>query len=104
MRRMVLLCVLGLALDALDARGETRPRYGGTIEATLLGAPATLDPLAARSHAELTVTGLVFDTLYRLGPDRQLHPHLAAGPPIIDDKRGAVRIVIRKGIRLHDGS
>ena len=101
MNRMVLACVLGLALDA---HGETRPRYGGSIEGTLLGAPSTLDPLAARSHAELTVAGLVFDTLYRIGADRQAQPHLAAAPPVLDDKRTTVRIVIRRGIRLHDGS
>jgi MarR-like DNA-binding transcriptional regulator SgrR of sgrS sRNA len=86
------------------AHGEGRPRYGGTIEATLLGAPATLDPVAARSHAEVTVVGLVFDTLYRVGPSGTPQPHLAAAAPVLDEKQTTVRIAIRRGIRMHDGS
>jgi len=98
MKTAVLLCFA----VASGARAETRPRYRGSVEATLLGAPATLDPLLARTHAEITVASLVFDTLYRLGPDGQPWPQLAAAPPVIDDKR--VHIALRKGVRFHDGS
>ncbi len=100
MKRVALLL---LAFASL-ARAETRPRYGGSIEATLLGAPASLDPADARTHAELTVAGLVFDTLYRLGPDGVPVAHLAAGDPTLDEKRTTVFIPIRKGVRFHDGS
>jgi MarR-like DNA-binding transcriptional regulator SgrR of sgrS sRNA len=84
------------------AHAETRPRYAGTVEATLLGAPATLDPVSARTHAEVTVIGLVYDTLYRIGPDGVAQPSLAAGMPVIEDKR--VRIPLRKGVKMHDGT
>ncbi len=94
---------LGLGLESDDARGEGRPRYGGNVEATLLGAPASLDPIAARSHAEITATGLVFDTLYRIGPGGVM-PYVAAGLPVLDEKQTTVHIAIRRGIRMHDGS
>jgi len=91
-------------LISATAFAETRPHYGGTVEATLLGAPASLDPATARTHAEATVVSLVFDTLYRIGPDGVPQPHLAAALPVADAKLATVRIEIRKDIKLHDGT
>jgi ABC-type transport system substrate-binding protein len=91
-------------LVSATAFAETRPHYGGTVEATLLGAPASLDPATARTHAEATVASLVFDTLYRIGPDGVPQPHLAASLPISDAKLATVRIEIRKDVKLHDGT
>jgi ABC-type transport system substrate-binding protein len=99
-KRLALIAAVALAGDA---HGEGRPRYGGSVEATLLGAPATLDPIAARTHAEVTTVGLVFDTLYRVGPGGVV-PHVAAAPPVLDEKQTTVHIAIRRGIRMHDGS
>ncbi len=87
-----------------DAHGEGRPRYDGNVEATLLGGPASLDPLAARSHAEITLAGLVFDTLYRVAGSGTVVPHVAAALPVLDERQTTVRIAIRRGIRMHDGS
>lgn len=81
---------------------ESRPRYGGAIEGALLGAPVALDPPAAQTHAELTTVELVFDTLYRIGPDGAVAPHLASGPPLVEP--GRVRISLRPGVVFHDGS
>jgi peptide/nickel transport system substrate-binding protein len=100
-RRAALAVALALVTDA---HGEGRPRYGGSVEATLLGAPATLDPIAARTHADTTVVGLVFDTLYRIGPGGVVVPHVAAAAPVLDEKQQTVHIAIRRGIRMHDGS
>jgi len=93
--------VLALALVSV-AHAETRPRYGGAVEASLLGAPATLDPVMAQSHAELTAVDLLFDTLYRIGPNGGVQPHLAAGLPVGDGPK--LRIPLRKGVRFHDGT
>ena len=95
---------LALAAIALgrDAGAEGRPGYGGQLAASLLGEPASLDPLEARSHAEVTVAGLVFDTLYRTTADGEVVPHLAAAAPEIAD--GVARIRIRPGVVFHDGS
>jgi peptide/nickel transport system substrate-binding protein len=94
---------LALLLVCGTAFAETRPHYGGTVEATLLGAPASLDPTAARTHAEATVATLVFDTLYRIGPEGVPQPHLAAALPVAVDAT-TVRIEIRKNVKLHDGT
>jgi ABC-type transport system substrate-binding protein len=96
--------VLGLVVLTTLAHAEGRPHYGGNVEATLLGAPATLDPLAARTHAEVTVVGLVFDNLYRIDGDGTVEPFVADGQPVFDEKQTTARIAIKKGIRLHDGT
>jgi peptide/nickel transport system substrate-binding protein len=86
------------------AHAETRPAYKGKIEGSLLGAPAELDPTRASSHAELTVVGFVFDTLYRVElTTGAVHPRLAAGPPELDGGKTSARIPLRKGVRFHDG-
>jgi len=86
------------------AHAELPPRYGGAVEATLLGGPATFDPVAAKSHAELTVIGLVYDTLYVLGPDGTARPHLAVAAPVLDEKKTTARIEIVKGVVFQDGT
>ncbi len=94
------LCLLAPA----GARGESRPRYGGLVEGTLLGAPVALDPQAAQTHAELTVVDLVFDTLYRAGPSGGASPHLAAAPLQLDAAQTTATIAIRPNVRFHDGA
>jgi len=103
MRRVQLVgaALAVLACTAL-ARAESRPRYGGAVEGSLLGAPVVVDPPLAQGHAELTSVGLVFDTLYQVGADGVAHPHLAAALPVVEP--GRARITIRRGVRFHDGS
>jgi peptide/nickel transport system substrate-binding protein len=91
LRALAVLLVLG------TAHAETRPRYGGTVEATLLGAPVSFDPTTVQTHADLTVSDLVFDTLYKNG-----QPHLAVALPEVDKTK--VTITLRKGVVFHDGS
>ena len=93
-----------LAVHARIARAELRPKYGGAVEATLLGAPSTFDPVLARTHAESTVAALVFDTLFEIGSDGAARPHLAAALPVFDEKRTTARIEIVKGAVFQDGS
>jgi ABC-type transport system substrate-binding protein len=95
---------LAVACIATLAHAETRPHYGGSVEATLLGAPVSLDPVAVASHAELTVTQLVFDNLYRLDSRGQPQPHLAEGGPVLDAAQTLATITVRKTVALHDGT
>jgi peptide/nickel transport system substrate-binding protein len=91
-------CAVGVA------GAETRPHYGGPVEAALLGGPVTFDPVAAQAHADLTVIGLMFDTLYTVGADGAIQPHLAVGPPSFDAARTAVHIPVRRGVVFHDAT
>ena len=84
------------------AHAETRPQYGGPVEASLLGAPVSFDPVAAQSHAEITVVGLVFDTLYTIGSDGAAEPHLAIGAPVLDAAQTTAHIALRRGVPFHD--
>jgi peptide/nickel transport system substrate-binding protein len=86
------------------AHAETRPHHVGKVQATLLGSPATFDPGAAQSHAELTIVELLFDTLYRIQPSGQVEPLVATELPELDAAKTTAKITIQKGIRFHDGS
>jgi len=86
------------------AHAELRPKYGGSVEATLLGAPATFDPVRVQTHAEATVAALVFDTLYEIGDDGITRPRLASGAPTLDEKRTTARIDLVKGAVFQDGT
>ncbi|HET9621778.1 MAG TPA: ABC transporter substrate-binding protein [Kofleriaceae bacterium] len=99
-----LVALAALAGLCRAAGAETRPRYGGTVEASLLGAPAGFDPVTAQAHADLTVVGLVFDTLYTAGADGAVQPHLALAAPVFDAARTAAHIAIRRGVTFHDGA
>lgn len=107
-RRAVAVALFAAALASSSARSvafaETRPRYGGVIEAALLGAPATLDPVLARSHAEVSLAGLLFDGLYRYDELVGVMPQLAAGLPSVDEARKVVVIPLRGGATFHDGT
>ena len=98
LNRTVLLVLAACAL----VHAESRPRYGGVLEGSLLGAPVTLDPPLAQAHAEITAVDLVFDTLYRIGAGGVPQPQLAAGMPVLVN--GKLEIPLRKGVRFHDNS
>jgi peptide/nickel transport system substrate-binding protein len=101
--RAALACLLLAGLPALG-RAESRPHYGSSVEAPLLGAPAGFDPVTAQASADITVVGLIFDTLYTIGPDGVARPHLALGPPALDAARTAAHIALRRGVQFHDAT
>ena len=98
------LALAACALAPAAARAESRPKYGGTLEGSLLGAPIAFDPQGVQTHAEVAISDLVFDTLYRVGPSGAVQPHLAAGPPQLDAAQTTATIAIRKHVRFHDGA
>lgn len=100
--RALLVCAALAAIGARPVHAEGRPHYGGTVEGSLLGAPVTLDPPVAQSHAEITAVDLVFDTLYRVGTDGAIVPHLASALPVAG--KDHVRIPLRKEVLFHDGT
>jgi ABC-type transport system substrate-binding protein len=98
-RRLARAALATCAIAAV-AHAETRPSYGGDVVASLLGEPATLDPVAARSVSEITLTGLVFDNLYRMAPDGTIAPHLALALPEVSGS--TARIALRT-VETHAG-
>lgn len=107
MTRAVAIAAVWVIAVVARARAETRPSYTGKLDGTLLGAPATFDPAAAQSHAEITLAELLFDTLYRLEPAAtgyQAVPHLAIAMPELNASKTVARIAIRKHVEFHDGT
>ena len=96
--------VVAAACVAVAAHAETRPRYGGKVTGSLFGAPVGFDPIDAEAQADLTVVGLVFDTLYTIAADGTVQPHVALGPPTFDPARTTVHIAIRRGVVFHDAT
>lgn len=104
-----LALVTGVPSHERHVRAETRPGYGGTVKAGLLGAPATVDPVRARTHADTSLVALLFDTLYRVDgkqPDGSLRvvPHLASALPEVDASGLSARVPVRTDVRFHDGT
>lgn len=100
--RLTAVIAATIAALASTAAGEGRPRYGGAVTGAVLGEPAGFDPVAARTAADVAVIGLVFDTLYRVGPDGRVAPHLAAALPEVAG--GKSRIALRPGAHFHSGA
>lgn len=99
LRAVVVALAVGVAASAA---AETRPSYGGEVVGALLGEPATLDPVAVRSHADAAVVRMLFDSLYEVGPDGVVHPQIAAALPEVQQDQA--RITIRPDLRFHDGT
>jgi len=93
-----------VAVAAGEAGAETRPRYGRDLVGSLLGRPATFDPVEARSHAELQLVALLYDALYQVGDDGVVAPDLAVGMPALSADRFEARVRLRPGVLFHDGS
>lgn len=102
-KSLIAVAVLSL-LRPEPVAAEARARYGGVLIGGLLGEPVLLDPVMARSHAELTVVGAVCDTLYRIDERGVPVPHLALALPTVDPVTGLIRIPLRRDVRFHDGS
>jgi ABC-type transport system substrate-binding protein len=86
------------------AKAESRPPYQGSVIASLLGAPATLDPVEARTFADLSLVVLLFDTLYRLDTSGQVVRHLAAAMPRVSSDGKVARIALISGVQFHSGA
>ena len=102
MRRLACIALLVGAFGT--AHGETRPRYGRKIVGSLLGQPASLDPVRVKSHAEAQVAMLLYDTLYRVGEEGELIPHLAVEMPVVSSDGREARVRVQKGAFFQDGS
>lgn len=78
------------------------PPYGGSLTVPLPDEPVTLDPAHADRESELQLIGLIFDTLYRVGPDGQPGPHLVHPDPEVSEDGRTWRLTLRAGVEMHD--
>jgi peptide/nickel transport system substrate-binding protein len=80
---VVLGGVIAMPAPAHDAAATPEPTPEVTLPPPLtyregvVGVPATIMPVAARTRSERTLVGLIFSGLVRLGPDNTYEPDLA---------------------------
>lgn len=79
----------------------TAPVAGGTYAEGVLGPVQSLDPLFAKSPAELSVSQLLFSSLYKQDSSGHLKGDLAVS--MKDEYSKVYTIKIRKDARWHDG-
>jgi ABC-type transport system substrate-binding protein len=100
MTRRGAVVLAGAVAFAATAHGESRPEYRGDVVAALLGEPATLDPVLARTQSELSLVGLVFDPLYRVGADGTITPYLAVALPDVSGLTATIQV---RTVDVHGG-
>lgn len=100
-RAVAVLVALVALVGAGAAQAAGRASYGGAAQAALPGPLVAIDPLSP-APADAEVAAVVFDPLFRLGPDGRVHPHVALASEPVEPSRARVRI--RTDIRLHDGA
>jgi peptide/nickel transport system substrate-binding protein len=91
---------ISIAWAAGEARAETRANYGGSVQAALGSAPATLEPLSGEP-GDSELTALVYDTLFRADAVGKPRPHLAVG---LEDLGTRARLTLRGDVKFHDGT
>ncbi|MFT4466160.1 MAG: ABC transporter substrate-binding protein [Sodalis sp. (in: enterobacteria)] len=101
LRILLLACLTAVAISsgALAA-----PSKGGVIDVATIGEPPTLDPMASSADLVGTITQHIFETLYTLDGQWGLVPLLAQSMPTISPDGKTYLIVLRPGVKFHDGS
>ncbi|WP_373044123.1 ABC transporter substrate-binding protein [Vulgatibacter sp.] len=100
-RRLPLAATLLLLATAAGA--GVRPRYGGTVTAALPQQRIDPDPAGADTVAELFVASLLHQPLLRRTADGALAPVLLAEVPRSNDGGRRFHLLLREGLRFHDG-
>lgn len=82
-RRSLLVAVSGVAVLLLTACGGSstptaKSSGGGTLRIAMQSAPDSLNPVTAQSTYDLSVYGMMFQTLAWQSPDQKFHPLLAS--------------------------
>ena len=106
MRRVEIHLAVAALVSVVAPRhlaAESRPRYGGSLVGSLLGRPTTFDPVEARSHADVQLVALLYDSLYQVRDDGVVTAHLALAHPTLSPDGREARIRLRPGVQFHDG-
>ena len=80
------------------------PRSPDHLVVGTKGAIRSLDPAKASQTRALQLVRALGDPLYALSETGELIPHLAAAPPQVSADGLRVTVVLRDGVRFHDGS
>lgn len=91
-------------LRALGGYYQTlQPVAGGTINEGVVGSFTNANPVYATSSVDLTVSRLLFSSLYSYNDKNQLTPDLAAAPFVVSPDGTQYTVKLREGVKWHDG-
>lgn len=78
------------------------PRSGGEIREGVIGSPRFINPLLARSKADIDLSALVYSGLMKMSGNGEMVPDLAKSYSVSEDKL-TYTFKLRGGISFHDG-
>ncbi|CBH20217.1 Related to oligopeptide ABC transporter, oligopeptide-binding protein [Acetoanaerobium sticklandii] len=91
------------ANEASSTEETLEPKFGGEITVAFQSAPDNFDPDHPSSDWVVTaVTNHTYEGLFEFSGQNQAVPHLAESYKVINDGKG-YEIILRKGIKFHDG-
>ena len=82
-----------LSMEVVQGDGYVRTGFTNPLK--------TLNPVNAKSHDEFMALRMIYDRLFRIGPDGVPNPWAAAGYKVLDPT--TVEVTIREGMLWHDG-
>jgi peptide/nickel transport system substrate-binding protein len=86
-----------------NKEGSNEPVYGGEITVAFQSAPDNFDPdHPAENWAVTAVTNHAYEGLFEFNANNEAIPHLAESYKVVDDGK-AYEIILRKGVKFHDG-
>lgn len=82
---------------------DQQPKQGGTIKVAVDADPPTLDWMSSPASATTVIAYHMFEQLFSLDKDLSVKPMLAKDYTVSSDQK-TYEIVLREGVKFHDGS
>ncbi|MCD6442099.1 hypothetical protein J7L24_00935, partial [bacterium] len=97
-----LISLLGLLLSLYFKNSEVQPAYGGIYKEGLVGQPKFINPLLANNDIDLTISNLIFSSLFKYDENNELQPDLAKTLPSEIDENNKT-VCLKPNLLWHDG-
>jgi len=96
-----LVALLALLLSVYLKNSEVNPAYGGTYSEGLIGQPKFINPVLANNDIDLTISNLIFSSLFKYDSNNELQPDLANTLPSEINENNKT-ICLRPDLLWHD--
>jgi len=96
-----LVSLFGLLLSIYFKNSEIKPSYGGTYIEGLVGQPKFINPVLANNDIDLTISSLIFSSLFKYDENNELQADLALTLPS-EITEGNKTICLKPNILWHD--
>ncbi len=99
----VFISVLFAIATINDLFTTSVPTQGGTLVEGIVGTPRFVNPVLAINRADHDMVALIYSGLVKLDEKGELVPDIAESIQLSEDGK-TYRVVLRKGVRFHNGS